>query len=196
MSGILTCLILSLTADGEKDPVHPDVASGCSGCAPATPVEDLRPGDFTVKVDGQPRSVVSADLIRVDRAKDSPPQSPVALITSNVSPINARHVLIAVDPDPHRARNAHAAAQDGVAVRRSSGAGRLRGVHRFSRAWSACRLHEGQDRGPQGDADDKHRTGLEHSDGPLRYFSVRGVRDYRTRACSGRRQRQAAWSAL
>jgi len=62
------------------------------------PVEDLRPGDFTVKVDGQPRSVVSADLIKVDRAKGSAPQSPVAaLIASNVSSINARHVLIAVD---------------------------------------------------------------------------------------------------
>ena len=62
------------------------------------PVEDLRPGDFTVKVDGKPRSVVSADLIRVDRAKGSAPQSPIAaLIASNVSPINARRVVIAVD---------------------------------------------------------------------------------------------------
>jgi len=51
-----------------------------------------------VKADGQPRSVVSADLIRVDRAKGSAPQSPVAaLIASNVSAINARYVLIAVD---------------------------------------------------------------------------------------------------
>jgi VWFA-related protein len=62
------------------------------------PVEDLRPGDFTVKVDGQPRPVVSADLVRVDRAKGSAPQSAVAaLIASNVSSINARHILIAVD---------------------------------------------------------------------------------------------------
>src|SRR5688572_29921854 len=62
------------------------------------PVEDLRPGDFTVKVDGTARSVVSADLVRVDRAKPSAPQRPVdALIASNISPINARHVVIAVD---------------------------------------------------------------------------------------------------
>jgi VWFA-related protein len=62
------------------------------------PVEDLRPRDFTVKVDGKPRPVVSADLLRVDRAKASAPQRPVdALIASNLSPINARHVVIAVD---------------------------------------------------------------------------------------------------
>src|SRR5262245_708652 len=65
--------------------------------AKGKPVEDLRPGDFTVKVDGKPRSVVSADLIRVDRTKGSP-QSPVdALIASNVSAINARHIVMAVD---------------------------------------------------------------------------------------------------
>ena len=61
-------------------------------------VADLRPADFTVKVNGKPRSVVSADLIRVDRAKGSAPPRPVeALIASNVSAINARHVVIAVD---------------------------------------------------------------------------------------------------
>jgi hypothetical protein len=38
--------------------------------AKGKPVEDLRPGDFTVKVDGKPRSIVSADLIRVDRTKE------------------------------------------------------------------------------------------------------------------------------
>jgi VWFA-related protein len=62
------------------------------------PVDGLRPGDFTVKVNGKPRSVVSADLIRVDRARETAPQRPVdALIASNVSPVNARHVVFAVD---------------------------------------------------------------------------------------------------
>jgi VWFA-related protein len=62
------------------------------------PVEDLRPRDFTVRVDGQPRPVVSADFIRVDRAQGSAPQRPVdALIASNASPLNARRIVIAVD---------------------------------------------------------------------------------------------------
>src|SRR5688572_24021441 len=52
------------------------------------PVENLRPGDFTVRVDGKPRSVVTADLIRIDRAKAPAPQRPVdTLIASNMSPI-------------------------------------------------------------------------------------------------------------
>jgi VWFA-related protein len=66
--------------------------------AKGKPVEDLRRADFTVKVDGKPRSVVSADFVRVDRAKGSAPQRPVnALIASNVSPANARRIVIAVD---------------------------------------------------------------------------------------------------
>jgi VWFA-related protein len=66
--------------------------------AKGRPVEDLRPRDFTVTVGGKQRSVVSADLLTVDRARGSVPQRPVdALIASNVTPINARHVVIAVD---------------------------------------------------------------------------------------------------
>ena len=38
------------------------------------PVDDLGPRDFTVKVDGKPRAVVSADFMKVDRAKGSAPQ--------------------------------------------------------------------------------------------------------------------------
>ena len=60
------------------------------------PVEDLRPGDFAVKVDGKPRSVVSADLIKVDRAQ---PATAVrdALISTNEAPENARRIVLAVD---------------------------------------------------------------------------------------------------
>jgi VWFA-related protein len=62
------------------------------------PVEDLRRDDFRVQVDGKRRPVVSADLLRVDRTDASLPQRPVdALIASNLSPVNARHVVIAVD---------------------------------------------------------------------------------------------------
>jgi VWFA-related protein len=62
------------------------------------PVEDLEPADFTVRVDGKPRPVASAELIRVDRAKPAGPARPVdALIATNVSPQNARRIIVAVD---------------------------------------------------------------------------------------------------
>jgi VWFA-related protein len=62
------------------------------------PVEDLRPRDFMVRIDGKARAVVSADLFRVDRGNGSASQRPIdALIASNVSPINARRIIIAVD---------------------------------------------------------------------------------------------------
>ena len=62
------------------------------------PVEDLKPGDFTVKVDGKLRPVASAGLIKVDRAKPTAPPRPVdALIASNVSPQSARRIIVAVD---------------------------------------------------------------------------------------------------
>ena len=77
------------------DLITVDVTAVDSG---GRPVEDLRPRDFTVRVDGQTRSVVSADFIRVDRAKRSAPQPPAgALIAANASPLNARRIVIAVD---------------------------------------------------------------------------------------------------
>ena len=64
--------------------------------AKGRPVEDLRPGDFVVKVDGKPRPVVSAELIKVDRAQ---PARTVrdALISTNAAPENARRIVVAVD---------------------------------------------------------------------------------------------------
>src|SRR5687768_9406786 len=62
------------------------------------PVEDLRPGDFTVRVNGKVRNVVSAELIKADRAQPAVPARPVdALIASNVAPLNARRIIVAVD---------------------------------------------------------------------------------------------------
>src|SRR6187397_1001351 len=62
------------------------------------PVEDLKPGDFLVKVDGKPRSIVSAELIKVERGKPAEPVRPVdTLITTNASPQNARRIIVAVD---------------------------------------------------------------------------------------------------
>jgi VWFA-related protein len=63
------------------------------------PVEDLRPRDFTVKVDGRERPVVSADLVKVDRGRPAQPAAAAAspFVTTNVAPANARRVVIAVD---------------------------------------------------------------------------------------------------
>jgi VWFA-related protein len=62
------------------------------------PVEDLRPGDFTVKVDGKVRPVVSAELVKVDRGTAAPSVRPLdALITTNQSSQNARRIIVAVD---------------------------------------------------------------------------------------------------
>jgi VWFA-related protein len=63
--------------------------------AKGRPVEDLRPGDFVVTVDGKPRPAVSAELIKVDRGKPAP--RPNELVTTNQSPPNARRIIIAVD---------------------------------------------------------------------------------------------------
>ena len=64
--------------------------------AKGRPAEDLRPGDFVVKVDGKPRSVVSAELIKVDRTQAA--VRPIdSLISTNAVPENARRVVVAVD---------------------------------------------------------------------------------------------------
>jgi VWFA-related protein len=62
------------------------------------PVEDLKAGDFIVKVDGMPRPIVSAELIKVDRGKPAAPSRPVdSLISTNEVPQNARRIIVAVD---------------------------------------------------------------------------------------------------
>ena len=62
------------------------------------PVEDLKPGDFVVKVDGKPRPAVSAELIKVERGKPAAAVRPVdALITTNATQKNARRIIVAVD---------------------------------------------------------------------------------------------------
>ena len=63
--------------------------------AKGRPVEDLKPGDFTIKVDGKPRPAVSAELIKVDREK--PATRPSDLISTNNTPRNVRRIIVAVD---------------------------------------------------------------------------------------------------
>ena len=62
------------------------------------PVEDLKPGDFAVKVDGRGRPVVSAQLLKVDRTRPAGPAAlPDALVSTNVGLQNGRRVVVAVD---------------------------------------------------------------------------------------------------
>jgi hypothetical protein len=61
------------------------------------PVEDLRPGDFTVKIDGQTRRVVSAALQKADVAKRQAVLAPERFFSTNAAAITGRKVMFAVD---------------------------------------------------------------------------------------------------
>lgn len=63
------------------------------------PVEDLGARDFTVKVDGRNRQVVSTQLIKVDHnlARLPVPEQPDPLITANDVTGGGRRVVVAVD---------------------------------------------------------------------------------------------------
>jgi len=63
------------------------------------PVEDLRAPDFGVKIDGQVRRVVSAELIKADvaAARRQAEDKSESFYTSNLTPDNGRHIVIAVD---------------------------------------------------------------------------------------------------
>jgi VWFA-related protein len=61
------------------------------------PVEDLKPGDFVVKVDGKVRPTVSAELIKVERGKPAATRPVDALTSTNQAPQNARRIIVAAD---------------------------------------------------------------------------------------------------
>ena len=63
------------------------------------PVEDLRAPDFAVKIDGEVRRVVSAELIKVDveAAKRQVADKSETFYTSNLTPPNGRQIILAVD---------------------------------------------------------------------------------------------------
>src|SRR5262245_58906997 len=63
------------------------------------PVEDLRAPDFSVKIDGEVRRVVSAELVKVDleAAKKQVADKSETFYTSNLTPTNGRQIVIAVD---------------------------------------------------------------------------------------------------
>lgn len=63
------------------------------------PVEDLRAPEFSVKIDGQVRRVVSAELVKVDvaAARKQADDKTETFYTTNLTPDNGRHIVIAVD---------------------------------------------------------------------------------------------------
>jgi VWFA-related protein len=63
------------------------------------PVEDLRAAEFTVRIDGEQRRVVTAELVKVDveAAKKQVADKSETFFTSNLAPINGRMIMIAVD---------------------------------------------------------------------------------------------------
>ena len=63
------------------------------------PVEDLRAPDFEVKIDGQVRRVVSAALVKVavEAARRQTADKTETYYTSNLTPDQGRHIVIAVD---------------------------------------------------------------------------------------------------
>jgi VWFA-related protein len=63
------------------------------------PIEDLGAAEFSVKIDGEQRRVVSAELTKVDvaAAKKQVDDKSETFYTSNLTPPNGRSVIIAVD---------------------------------------------------------------------------------------------------
>jgi len=64
------------------------------------PVEDLGPRDFSVKIDGRQREVVSAELVKAGRGvpAGSPPAATTeTLVSTNALPAGGRLVAVAVD---------------------------------------------------------------------------------------------------
>jgi VWFA-related protein len=63
------------------------------------PVDDLRPPDFIVKIDGQVRRVVSANLVRIDpeAAKKKLANKEETFFTTNLTPPEGRQIIFAVD---------------------------------------------------------------------------------------------------
>ena len=63
------------------------------------PIEDLHAAEFAVKIDGEVRRVVSAELIKVDieAARKQVADKTETFYTSNLTPPQGRQIVIAVD---------------------------------------------------------------------------------------------------
>ena len=63
------------------------------------PIEDLHAADFTVKIDGEVRRVVSAELVKVDveKAKAKVADKTETFFTTNLTPPEGRQIVLAID---------------------------------------------------------------------------------------------------
>lgn len=63
------------------------------------PVEDLRAPEFSVQINGEPRRVVTAELVRfdVEAARKQAADRAETFFTTNITPVNGRQIVIAVD---------------------------------------------------------------------------------------------------
>jgi VWFA-related protein len=106
---VLAAGVASLAAQSQSDPQAqgPTFRTGVEVVAVdvsvvdgnGKPVEDLLAPDFVVKVDGEPRRVVSADHVRIDveAARREAANPFETMFTTNLKPPNGRMFVIAVD---------------------------------------------------------------------------------------------------
>ena len=118
------------------------------------PVDDLGAAEFSVKIDGEVRRVVSAELVKVDveAAKKQVADKSETFYTSNLTPPNGRQIVIAVDQmhiRPGSIRPIMAAASRFLDRAQPARPG---GLHRLSRARAARQLHQRQAETAPGDA--------------------------------------------
>ena len=109
---MLLAVALSAAALSAQEPQGPTFKTGVDLIAVdvavvdgrGRPVEDLRAPEFAVKIDGEVRRVVSAELFKVDveAARRQVEDKTETFFTSNLTPPNARMVVIAVDQMQHQ----------------------------------------------------------------------------------------------
>jgi VWFA-related protein len=105
---VLTAMTsLSAQQQAETPPQGPTFRTGVDVIAvdvavvdgKGVPVENLLPPDFIVKIDGQPRRVVTAEHFKIDveAARREAADPFETLYTTNLKPSNGRQIIIAVD---------------------------------------------------------------------------------------------------
>jgi len=82
------------------------------------PVEELKPGDFTVKIDGQTRRVVSAVLQKAGAASPQAVLAPERFFSTNSTPVIGRKVMFAIDQLPTGDRDPFALRRHALGVLR------------------------------------------------------------------------------
>ena len=142
------------------------------------PVEDLRAPDFAVKIDGEVRRVVSAELVKVDveAARRQTADKTETLLYQQPHARQRPPHRHRRRSDQHLARRAAADHGRGAAVPRSAEPARPGGVHRLSRAGPARELHHRQAEAAAGDAG-ADRPGAARAGGAAEHRRHRGAGD-------------------